>query len=67
LKLVSITQQTPDANTVRFILPKGRTLNSRPGQFLTFSFLFDGQNWSDRIPFVRRRQGRVTSRSRQNG
>ena len=43
LKLVSITQQTPDAKTLRFIVPEGRMLNSRPGQFLTFSFLFDGK------------------------
>jgi len=43
LKLASITQQTPDAKTLRFIMPKGRTLGSRPGQFLTFAFLFDGQ------------------------
>jgi ferredoxin-NADP reductase len=43
LKLASITQQTPDAKTLRFIVPEGRTLNSRPGQFLTFSFLFDGK------------------------
>jgi ferredoxin-NADP reductase len=43
LKLASITQQTPDAKTLRFIVPKGRTLSSRPGQFLTFSFLFDGR------------------------
>jgi ferredoxin-NADP reductase len=43
LKLASITQQTADAKTLRFVLPKGRTVNSRPGQFLTFSFLFDGK------------------------
>jgi ferredoxin-NADP reductase len=43
LKLTSITQQTPDAKTLRFVMPKGRTLSSRPGQFLTFAFLFDGQ------------------------
>jgi ferredoxin-NADP reductase len=43
LKLASITQQTPDAKTLRFLVPEGRTLNSRPGQFLTFSFLFDGK------------------------
>jgi ferredoxin-NADP reductase/mono/diheme cytochrome c family protein len=43
LKLASITQQTPDAKTLRFIVPEGRTFTSRPGQFLTFSFLFDGK------------------------
>jgi ferredoxin-NADP reductase len=43
LKLASITPQTHDAKTLRFIVPEGRTFNSRPGQFLTFSFLFDGK------------------------
>jgi hypothetical protein len=43
LKLASITQQTSGAKTLRFVVPEGRTLNSRPGQFLTFSFLFDGK------------------------
>ena len=43
LKLASITKQTPDAKTLRFLVPEGRTLRARPGQFLTFSFLFDGR------------------------
>ena len=43
LRLASITPQTPDAKTLRFIVPDGRKLNARPGQFLTFSFLFDGK------------------------
>lgn len=43
LRLASITQQASDAKTLRFIVPDGRTLNARPGQFLTFSFLFDGK------------------------
>jgi ferredoxin-NADP reductase len=43
LKLASITPQTPDAKTLRFIVPDDRKLNARPGQFLTFSFLFDGK------------------------
>jgi glycine betaine catabolism B len=43
LRLVSITRQTPDAKTLRFIVSDGRKLNARPGQFLTFSFLFDGK------------------------
>jgi ferredoxin-NADP reductase/mono/diheme cytochrome c family protein len=42
LRLASITAQTQDSKTLRFILPHGRKLNARPGQFLTFSFLFDG-------------------------
>jgi ferredoxin-NADP reductase len=44
LRLASITQQASDAKTLRFIVPDGRKLNARPGQFLTFSFLFDGKN-----------------------
>ena len=43
LKLARITQQTPDAKTLRFLVPEGRSFRSRPGQFLTFSFLFDGE------------------------
>jgi ferredoxin-NADP reductase/mono/diheme cytochrome c family protein len=43
LRLASITQQTPDSKTLRFIVPTDRQLNARPGQFLTFSFLFDGK------------------------
>lgn len=43
LRLVSITAQTPDSKTLRFIVPNDRKLNARPGQFLTFSFLFDGK------------------------
>jgi ferredoxin-NADP reductase len=43
LRLVSITPQTVDAKTLRFAVADGRTLNARPGQFLTFSFLFDGR------------------------
>ena len=42
LRLVSITPQTRDSKTLRFVVADGRTLNARPGQFLTFSFLFDG-------------------------
>ncbi len=43
LKLASITQQTSDAKTLRFVLPDEKKLSARPGQFLTFSFLFDGK------------------------
>jgi ferredoxin-NADP reductase len=43
LRLASITRQTPDSKTLRFIVPTDRQLNARPGQFLTFSFLFDGK------------------------
>ena len=43
LKLASITQQASDAKTLRFVVSDDRKLNARPGQFLTFSFLFDGK------------------------
>jgi ferredoxin-NADP reductase len=43
LRLASVTAQTSDSKTLRFIVPNDRKLNARPGQFLTFSFLFDGQ------------------------
>jgi ferredoxin-NADP reductase/cytochrome c2 len=43
LKLVRITRQTPDAKTLRFTLAENRHLVAKPGQFLTFSFLFDGK------------------------
>ncbi len=43
LRLASITQQTPDAKTLRFIVHDGWKPKARPGQFLTFSFLFDGK------------------------
>jgi ferredoxin-NADP reductase len=43
LRLASVAQQTSDAKTLRFIVPNGRKFSARPGQFLTFSFLFDGQ------------------------
>jgi ferredoxin-NADP reductase len=43
LQLVQITQQTPDAKTLRFAINGERKLDARPGQFLTFSFLFDGR------------------------
>jgi ferredoxin-NADP reductase/mono/diheme cytochrome c family protein len=43
LRLASITTQTPDSKTLRFTLPPNRKLDARPGQFLTFSFLFDGE------------------------
>jgi ferredoxin-NADP reductase len=43
LRLASVTQQGSDARTLRFTVPEGRNLSFRPGQFLTFSFLFDGK------------------------
>lgn len=43
LRLASITQQPSNAKTLRFVVTDGRSLSARPGQFLTFSFLFDGK------------------------
>jgi ferredoxin-NADP reductase/mono/diheme cytochrome c family protein len=43
LKLVRITQQTPDSKTLRFAVADGINFSPRPGQFLSFSFLLDGR------------------------
>ncbi len=43
LRLASVIQQTFNAKTLRFVVTDGRRLNARPGQFLRFSFLFDGK------------------------
>jgi ferredoxin-NADP reductase/mono/diheme cytochrome c family protein len=43
LGVLTLIFRRPGRGTLRFILPKGRTITSRPGQFLTFSFLFDGK------------------------
>jgi ferredoxin-NADP reductase/mono/diheme cytochrome c family protein len=43
LRLARITPQTPDSKTLRFVLSDSRKLGARPGQFLTFSLLFDGK------------------------
>lgn len=43
LQLVQITHQTPDSKTLRFAVKGERALGALPGQFLTFSFLFDGK------------------------
>ena len=43
LQLVQIIQQTADANTLRFVVHGQQHLDALPGQFLTFSFLFDGK------------------------
>lgn len=43
LQLARITRQTPDARTLRFTLAENCQLAPRPGQFLTFAFLFDGK------------------------
>jgi ferredoxin-NADP reductase/mono/diheme cytochrome c family protein len=43
LKLIDIMQQTSDSKTLRFALPSGTNITARPGQFLSFTFLFDGR------------------------
>lgn len=43
LRLAKVTQHTADAKTLRFIVPDDQKFSARPGQFLTFSFLFDGK------------------------
>ena len=43
LQLVQVTKQTSDSTTLRFVVNSERKLDARPGQFLTFSFLFDGK------------------------
>ena len=43
LRLVRITPQTPDSKTLRFAVHGERKLDALPGQFLAFSFLFDGR------------------------
>jgi ferredoxin-NADP reductase len=40
---VQVTPQTPDTKTLRFVVSGLRKLDALPGQFLTFSFLFDGK------------------------
>ena len=43
LTLARIDPQTPDAKTLRFLLPQARNLRARPGQFLTFEWLIEGK------------------------
>jgi ferredoxin-NADP reductase len=43
LTLARIEPQTPDAKTLRFLLPQGKQLRARPGQFLTFEWLIEGK------------------------
>ena len=43
LVLAQIEQQTHDTKTLRFQIPKERQLRAKPGQFLTFQWLIDGQ------------------------
>ncbi|MBI4853992.1 MAG: photosystem P840 reaction-center cytochrome c-551 [Acidobacteria bacterium] len=43
LQLARIETQTPNAKTLRFLLPQGEQFSSRPGQFLTFQWMIDGK------------------------
>jgi ferredoxin-NADP reductase len=43
LTLVRIEPQTPDAKTLRFLLPAHQSITPRPGQFLTFDWMIDGK------------------------
>jgi len=43
LLLAQIEQQTHDTKTLRFHIPKERRLSAKPGQFLTFQWMVDGQ------------------------
>jgi len=40
---VRITEQTPDSKTLRFAVMGNQRPVTRPGQFVTFSFLYDGK------------------------
>jgi ferredoxin-NADP reductase len=43
LTLARIDPQTHDAKTLRFLLPRGKQIAARPGQFLTFEWIIDGK------------------------
>lgn len=43
LQLVQIARQTPDSKTLRFAVGGEGRLDALPGQYLSFSFLFDGR------------------------
>lgn len=43
LLLAHIERQTHDTKTLRFQVPKERRLRAKPGQFLTFQWMIDGQ------------------------
>jgi ferredoxin-NADP reductase len=44
LQLARVERQTRDAKTLRFLVPQGKRVLFRPGQFLTFNWLIDGQS-----------------------
>ena len=44
LTLARIEPQTTHAKTLRFLLPRGQQIAARPGQFLTFEWVIDGNS-----------------------
>lgn len=46
LRLARVDPQTHDAKTLRFLLPQGRRIAARPGQFMTFDWVIDGKSVS---------------------
>jgi ferredoxin-NADP reductase len=43
LQLSRVERQTHDAKTLRFLVPKEQRVSFRPGQFLTFNWIIDGE------------------------
>jgi ferredoxin-NADP reductase len=43
LLLAKIFQETHDTKTLRFLVPRGRRLQIKPGQFLTFQWIIEGR------------------------
>lgn len=43
VRLARIENQTSEAKTLRFLLPQGRQMMARPGQFLTFEWMIEGR------------------------
>jgi ferredoxin-NADP reductase len=43
LQLARVERQTLDAKTLRFLVPQEKRVSFRPGQFLIFNWLIDGQ------------------------
>jgi ferredoxin-NADP reductase len=46
VRLTKIHRETSDTVTLTFVLPGGKPLGSRPGQFLTFDWVINGQRLS---------------------
>jgi hypothetical protein len=63
LQLVRTERQTHDCVSLRFRIMVAGALRHRPGQFLTFDWLLDGQKLGDLIPYPHRRRKRALSKS----